>query len=206
MKSLDQFDRGDYAEISRLVDEVQPAMVGFGGIVTSYPRTKRLSLFLKKRYPQIMQIAGGPLSSVADLLLTRTAVDCVFHGETERSLPLFLEEVSVKGDLAKVPGISFLCDGTLTTTPPPQQVEDLDLIGLPAYHLVNINDYAVPIEEWINGLETDFRETDTCRAVMENIKDKKYYLPIVSSRGCTHRCSFCYRHVKGIRRHTRGGM
>ena len=37
------------------------------------------------------------------------------------------------------------------------------------------------------------------------LKGSKYkYLEIVSSRGCTHRCRFCYRHVRGVRRHSVG--
>ena len=43
-----------------------------------------------------MQIAGGPLASVYDILLTKTKVDVVFHGEAEVSIPIVLERFEQK--------------------------------------------------------------------------------------------------------------
>jgi radical SAM superfamily enzyme YgiQ (UPF0313 family) len=89
---------------------------------------------------------GGPLASTYELVLTRTKIDIVFHGETERSLPIFLERFANKKSFQDVPGISYLNPGKITRNAPAEQIMDLDEIPFPAYHLVNVNFYLTPIE------------------------------------------------------------
>ena len=87
---LKGFDSGEFFKrIERMIEEFKPSIIGYSGISTAYGRTKRLSLYVKERYPEILQIAGRPLSSVHELLLTKSGVNIVFHGETEVSLPIF---------------------------------------------------------------------------------------------------------------------
>lgn len=46
--------------------------------------------------------------AVYDLLLTKTRVDAVFHGETEVSLPMFLEKFERGESCNDTPGIPYL--------------------------------------------------------------------------------------------------
>ncbi|MGA2121555.1 MAG: radical SAM protein [Methanoregula sp.] len=166
------FDAGDYSELDSIIRDFHPDIVGFGGIASSYGRTKKLSAFIKKKYPGVFQIAGGPLASVYELLLTKTKVDLVFHGETERTLPIFLERFSTKSSFSDIPGVSTITQGRITRNPLAPQIENLDDIPIPAYHLIDIKAY--------NPDKVD----------------------VLSSRGCTNKCSFCYRHMKGHRQHS----
>ncbi|MGC9066831.1 MAG: cobalamin-dependent protein, partial [Candidatus Ratteibacteria bacterium] len=86
-------------------------IIGFGGIVTSYGRTKVLSNYVKKNFPGIVQIAGGALSSGFELLLKNTSVDVVFHGECEIGLPLWLNNVKNPEAWHSIKGISFRENG-----------------------------------------------------------------------------------------------
>ncbi|MGD1004214.1 MAG: radical SAM protein [Methanoregulaceae archaeon] len=171
-ENLTLFDRGDYSVLDEILEKYNPDIVGFGGIASSYGRTKKLSGHVKKRSPSTLQMAGGPLASVYTLLLTNTKVDVIFHGETERSLPLFLKKFCDGVSWSDVPGISTRCDGTMIRNPLAPQIENLDDIPLPAYHLIDLKAY------------------DT----------NMMYL--LTSRGCTNKCSFCYRHMKGHRQNS----
>ncbi len=176
---LKDFDSHNFNKIFKAIENFKPSIVGYGGIATSYGRTKKLSMSIKEKYPEIFQIAGGALSSVYELLLTKTGVDLVFHGETEVKLPNFLIRFKQKELFYDLPGISYLLNGEVVKNNPASQIEDLDMVPVPAYHLVEVEKY-----------------------LEKNIGNGQYYLPIMTSRGCTHRCLFCYRHLHGIRQHS----
>lgn len=189
-------------EFDRVIEEWSPSVIGFGGIATSYGRAKQLASQVRKKYPGIYMIAGGALSSVSELLLKKTDVDLVFHGETETSLPLFLQAYDGALDFDSVPGISYRSGKEVVSTGPASQVDDLDSIPYPAYHLVNMEWYFNSIADWLAGYEINLKTVRDKSEIIDQIGTKKHYIPIVSSRGCTHRCLFCYRHMKGHRQHS----
>ncbi len=188
--------------IEGIIKEFGPSIVGFGGIATSYGRTKNLSTLLKNRYPEILQIAGGALSSVSDLLLTKTDVDVVFRGETEVSLPQFLHAFEQKNSFEEVHGISYLSGTQIVYTPPAEQIEDLDTIPFPAYHLVELEQYFTDITDWLAVYQINLEKSPHRADILARLRGRKHHIPIVSSRGCTHRCLFCYRHMRGHRQHS----
>lgn len=59
-------------------------------------------------------------------------------------------------------------------------VENIDVLPYPAWHLFPMDIY-----------------TDNIKTIGMTEKDKAF--PIVSTRGCINRCTFCYRQTKGIR-------
>jgi anaerobic magnesium-protoporphyrin IX monomethyl ester cyclase len=188
-------------EIDQLIESYHPDLIAFGGIASSYGRTKRLSLHLREKYPSIPQMAGGALASVYECLLTRTAVDLVFHGETELTLPIFLHRLEDHENWKGIPGTSHRSGREIHRNPPHPQLEDLDTIPLPPYHLVNIRDYLSPTEEvvksFIGGLSPIHQ-----KEILKKIEEKTQLIPVITSRGCTNRCSFCYRHMRGYRQHS----
>ena len=170
--SLESLDGGNYSELDTLLQEFRPDIVGFGGIASSYGRTKKMSVYIKEKCPDAFQMAGGPLPSVYELLLTKTNIKLVFHGETERTLPAFLDRFSSGLPYSDIDGISTIDRDAITRNPLAPQVENVDEIPYPAYHLVDLKAY---------NAET---------------------MDVLWSRGCTPRCSFCYRHMKGHRQHS----
>jgi len=200
---LKHFDCGDFDKIDTVIEDYAPAIIGYSGIATSYGRTKRLSLHIKNNHPQVMQVAGGALSSVYELLLTKTGIDAVFHGEAEVSLPIFLERFEQKESAHDVPGISFLLDGKKAVKNyPAEQVNDIDTIPFPAYHLIDVNRYLHPIDQWLAHYEPILKRNPSYGDLIRTIGPKTHYIPIVTARGCTHKCIFCYRHVRGVRQHS----
>jgi len=204
-RELERFDGGDFKEIDRAVEELRPRVIGYGGIATSYGRAKRLSRHLREKFPGIIHVAGGPLASTAPWLLEQAGLDAVFHGETETSLPLFLERVSQGQSWTEVPGISWLKDGKAQRNAPPPQIENLDSIPLPAYHLIDVAAYGRSLADWSGSYGQAIKEIPgLAERAAKLTRHGDRYIPIITSRGCTHRCLFCYRHVKGVRRHSVG--
>lgn len=110
---LVRFDSGDFAELDEKILEFNPTIIAFGGIASSYGRTKKISGYIHKNYPKIFQIAGGPLSSIYQLMLEKTQINLVFHGETEITFPLFLEKYETGGSLKDIGGISYKSEGII---------------------------------------------------------------------------------------------
>ena len=200
---LKDFDHGGFFDkIDTIIEDYKPSIIGYSGIATSYGRTKQLSLHIKSNYPKIMQIAGGPLASVYDLLLTKTKVDVVFHGEAEVSLPIFLERFEQKEPIYDISGVSYMLNGKVVRNDPVEQIKDLDRIPFPAYHLVDPYRYLHPVKHWLDAYKPLLNSNPYYSDLIKTIGTKTHSIPLATSRGCTHKCSFCYRHVRGIRRHS----
>ncbi|MDD5428994.1 MAG: radical SAM protein [Candidatus Omnitrophica bacterium] len=136
--------------------------------------------------------------------MEKAGIDLVFHGETEWNMPVFLDNFSKKKPLHDIPGVSHLRNGAVTKNKEAEQISDLDTIPFPAYHLIDMAKYADSIDGWLSRYGDVIRNDPKSGDLIGRIKGKKTYISIVTSRGCTHRCFFCYRHVRGVRRHSVG--
>ena len=192
---------GRLDDLDRLVGTYKPEIIGFGGIASSYGKTKRLSIHLRQKYPSILQMAGGSLASVYEYLLTRAPVDLVFHGETEGTLPVFLQRVEKNESREGIPGTSHRSGSGVHRNPPAPQNEDLDTIPIPPYHLIDVREYLNRTRDFAGPLLDELAPGHR-EAILKRIEGKEQLLPIITSRGCTNRCSFCYRHMRGYRQHS----
>jgi anaerobic magnesium-protoporphyrin IX monomethyl ester cyclase len=199
---LVRFDSGDFAELDEKILEFNPTIIAFGGIASSYGRTKKISGYIHKNYPKIFQIAGGPLSSIYQLMLEKTQINLVFHGETEITFPLFLEKYETGGSLKDIGGISYKSEGIIQRNPLAPQIEDIDEVPLPSYHLVDLKQYYKSIFDIIEGFAADNTGKFDRERTLKKIGPGGALIPLITSRGCTNKCSFCYRHMKGFRQHS----
>lgn len=192
-------------DLFRLAKEMNPDLVGFGGIATSYGAVNEISSVLRKHFSDALYIAGGPLASTYELLLEDGAVDYVFHGEVEKSMPKFIEFVEAKRSLEEIGGISFKAkNGRIYRAVPEPQIENLDEVGIPDYTLINADKYIADLKDWYAAYSSDIDAIGLLKSRVRDIisSGRTRYLESNTSRGCTHRCTFCYRHMKGIRRHS----
>ena len=107
--------------------------------------------------------AGGHWAALAaeEILRDHEAIDSVIQGEAEEAVVTLAEELARGGDLAIVPGIVCRAADGFTYGPRPVKLADLDELPFP------VRDEP-PLEQL--GLAT---------------------APLVASRGCRARCSFC---------------
>ncbi|MDP7078331.1 MAG: radical SAM protein [Candidatus Undinarchaeales archaeon] len=130
---------------------------------------------VKKEAADVPFVLGGVLGTMLpELALADPRIDMVVRGEGEETLPALLAALRDGRPVQRVAGVSTVRDGR------PVHAPDRPLVVLDAqpelpYHLVDVERYA-PIRLGRRAM------------IME------------SSRGCPHRCAFCYNTVYNRRR------
>ncbi|MBK5244505.1 MAG: B12-binding domain-containing radical SAM protein [Eubacteriaceae bacterium] len=165
----------DYVK-EALGKENKPKIIGFYCDFNNIHWVKTFSQEVKKHFPEVVLLAGGPQTAGLDAdFLRETAIEAACIGEGEETiLDLMDFFIQKKGALKDIQGIIFRDeDGQLVETEPRKPPEDLDDIPWPDITLTN---------------------------------DYKYYglLPILTGRGCPFGCTFCYEgaNAKRVRRHS----
>jgi radical SAM superfamily enzyme YgiQ (UPF0313 family) len=97
----------------------------------------------KRRYPDVTVVMGGvgPTAVERDILQLFDWIDIVVRGEGEISGPMLLTALETGRPLESVPGISFRRNGEYMCTPSAPRIENLDSLGLPAYHKIDLSLY-----------------------------------------------------------------
>lgn len=135
--------------------------------------TIKLSKNLKKRYPEIFQVAGGIGPTLnPEYLLCSSKIDSVCVGEGEYALPTLLDRLQNQTSLLGIENLYFQDSAkNIYKSKIGQIVEDLDT--LPIY------DYEVFDEFPLKHLQSNL--------------PRLYYL---ATRNCFFNCSFCANHRK----------
>ena len=101
-------------------------------------------------------------------------------GEGEITIKKLMEAFENKTSYANVPGVAWLENGELKQAPRAPIIQDLDSLPLPPYELFSMNLYRM--QRMPNSGSTDF------------------VIPMMSARGCSFKCTFCYRMDPGYRK------
>jgi len=126
-----------------------------------------IAKYVKEKDPNIKVIWGGVHATlVPDQTAKNPYVDVVCVGEGEKTMYDLMRAFENNTPLSKVRGIAFEKDGKVITTPP-QDLIDLNELPLLPYELLKTDEYV-------------------------ELKRKPSIVSISSSRGCPHRCGFCY--------------
>ncbi len=168
---------GNY--IDRWVEQIleyNPKVVGLSLFMSSINVSLLLAQKLKKLNPDLIIIGGGPevtrlkrvlvdgireLASLNREVITSNAFDILVDGEGEETLVEILSLLKLKQDFHNTEGIIYAGNDKLVINRSRPLIEDLDILPPPDYH--------------------DF----------ELARYTRKSLPIVTSRGCVNRCTFC---------------
>ena len=159
----------DMAQIEAELARIAPDVVLTSAYTPSYPKAIEMLQMVKSRFPNVITGIGGVHAHfMYEEVLKQygDAVDYVFRGEGEITLPEFMRCLDAGGDPAEVQGIAFMRDGEVVATPARPFLTDLD--GLPA---------AWDLVDW--SLYTFYPLPDTNLAIVS------------TSRGCDQACTFC---------------
>jgi radical SAM superfamily enzyme YgiQ (UPF0313 family) len=162
------------------IQELNPDVIGFTSFTCTGGFIYECGQQIKKERPQTLVVFGNIHASVyAEQYLSNKCCDAVVHGEGEYT---FLSLLKVKDDPSLwpgVPSISFMADNKFVTTSAPKAIEDISRLPLPARDLVDQRFYS-------NGPISHFRS--------KGLKKGKLSKHMLTSRGCSHRCTFCVVH------------
>lgn len=172
------------------VSELKPELVGITNPFTSQFKNAIVAADLVKEIdPHIPVIVGGPHASVSPKdFLSRTNVDVLVMGEGELILPEVVNHFAEGGkDLREIRGIAFRDrhGRDIVVNQRDAPVEKLDELPVPAYHLLNLEDYFLAHKKGLKG---------------RPYASVGQSMPVITSRGCPYNCCFCSVHLHMGRR------
>lgn len=145
-----------------------------------YIKVKNLSKAINasKNRPYFAMGGYGPTPE-PEFWLKKTGCDIVALGEGEIIISKLMDAVENKKSLKYVPGVAWLEEGKLKQTPRAPLIEDLDSLPPIPYDLFPMEYYRL--------------------MRLPKIKATDFAFPLMSARGCSFKCTFCYRMDTGYR-------
>jgi magnesium-protoporphyrin IX monomethyl ester (oxidative) cyclase len=163
------FDR-----IEEIIRAYGPDIVGVNNLFTKQrENAHKIYALAKKVDGGIITVAGGAHPTVMpELVLADGNVDYVVLGEGDDTIIDLVNVIEGKRGIATLDGIGYKENGQIRIIPKTKFIEDLDRLPLPARHLLNMKGYF--------GLKHS-----------HGTRRRKRFSPIVTSRGCPAKCTFC---------------
>ena len=170
------FEDDPVAALDNKIRRFDPQALGLTLWTSQYPQFARL-MNESKLARGLTVVAGGPhASAAAEDVIADGLVDVVVRGEGEVIAPALFSALADGGNLAAVQGIAFRdAEGHFVQTPEVGRAADLKAMPWPAYDLFDLRRYYNPI----HGRNS---------------------MSVMTSRGCPHKCVFCYRGPTGGRK------
>ena len=161
-------------EIKDFILDFNPDLVG---INCSFSRQHKLYHHIlglvKQINPKCITVAGGAHVTVCpEDVLNDPACDFILMGEAEESFENLLNALNNSRDVKSVDGLGWKNNGKLLINPKNKWIDNLDSIGFPAYHIMELERYF--------ALD-----------VSHGFRHKNKFCPIITSRGCPAKCTFC---------------
>ncbi|MBF0557359.1 MAG: B12-binding domain-containing radical SAM protein [Nitrospirae bacterium] len=145
-----------------------------------YRKLLKLSDAINKSKQRPFYIIGGHGPTPEPVFfLKKTNADVVVMGEGEVTVLELLEALSNRKPPAGIKGIAFRDGDEITVNERRSLISDVDKIPFPAHDLFPIDYYRL--------LRTP------------HASNNDFAMPVLSGRGCTFNCNFCYRMDEGFR-------
>ncbi len=157
-------------------------VVGVGAIggYYQYKRLIQISQAINNSKKRPFLVLGGHcVSPEPEYFLRKTQADVVVIGEAEITIVALVEAIDSGRSLANVKGIAYWNGDKIIVNEDRELIEDIDSIPLPAYSLFPIEYYRL------------FRG--------RLVKKTEFTMPVLTGRGCSFKCTFCYRMDKSFR-------
>lgn len=170
-------------EFINRVNSFKPDLIGIGCLFSGrFKNALLISRIIKKHYPNVPIVLGGihPTTFPRQILNDYSYIDYIIIGEGEYSLIKLIKAHFNDKDLLKtVDGIAFRENKRIFINEKKSFIENPDDLPFPAYNILNLKDYYFNTTRWHNPKNLPVNIT----------------LPIISSRACPYRCTFCSMHM-----------
>lgn len=177
-----------WEKIGEMIREYRPGIVGVPCLTPARHESLRVLNIAKSVDRGIVTIMGGAHASIMwkQILSYYENVDIIVVGEGEQTI----REIAAGKPLDSIDGIAYRVYDTIIKNTPRANVENLDIIALPAWDLVDLDSYPARGVGVYNGV--DISRTPR--------------ISVLYGRGCVGSCSFCsswwiwkqYRHRSPI--------
>lgn len=158
--------------LEKLAD-FKPDLIGLGFLTTAYPRVKVILEALRGRFPSAVYFCGGPhTTALPEEVLRELDVAFVVIGEGEETALEACDRLKNGQTLEGVKGLMFKSGDQFIRNEPRPFIEDLDVLPLPARHLVDFKKRYLTFPGVIRG-----------KWIQSTI--------VVGGRGCPFQCTYC---------------
>jgi len=123
-------------------------------------------------------LGGGIVTSEPQLIAASLRPDYCVLGEGEEVAVALLETLEAGRDPEQVPGVAFFRDDNLVLTQVPDPIANLDRLPTPDFD-------ALGFRQWLD----QSRPSDSYNL---DLFDQPRSYPLLGSRSCPYRCTFCY--------------
>lgn len=157
-------------------------MVGVSVIAGYYQYRKllKISKAINKSENRPFYVIGGHgPTPEPEYFMKKTKADVVVMGEGEVTVIELIEAIIGKRSFSSVKGIAYRENGKVAINPRRELITDLNSIPMPAYDLFPMEYYRL--------------------MRMPHTENSDLVMPVLSGRGCTFQCNYCYRMDKGFR-------
>lgn len=157
--------------------DLAPGVIGFQCFTCDAGQVARTSELLESSGLKATMVVGGghPTGAPEESMKAFSSVDYGFLSEAEAGFPILVRRLAGKGegeriDPGGVPGLIWRENGAIRQNEH-KLIGDLDTLPLPAWDLMDPRSYGHAPQ---GGFLSDFP-----------------YAPLLTSRGCPHRCKYC---------------
>jgi radical SAM superfamily enzyme YgiQ (UPF0313 family) len=145
-----------------------------------FPWIREIAEELRKKYATPIAVGGlHPTLFAREILENCQAIDFIILNEEEVPMVELANSIESEHskDLFNIPSIGYRIKNSVHINETNQNlfIEDLDQLGIPAWDLINVNDYYSDCSSFWNPKNHNIQVV----------------IPILSSRGCPLSCSFC---------------
>jgi anaerobic magnesium-protoporphyrin IX monomethyl ester cyclase len=163
----------DVAPVGRALRRFRPHVVGVHTKTLTFRRAAEIAR--KVRAAGAFSVAGGPDSATRPETYLEAGFDAVVPAEGEETLVELAHRVRDGETIEGLPGLALRVGSRIARGPPRPFLRDLDALPLPAWDLVDMEEY---LRRWQ-------RSTGERRAA------------VLTSRGCPFDCSWCSKPTFG---------
>lgn len=162
-------EKAGFGRLEGMIRGFSPDIVGVTSFTSQIHEAHRVAETAKKVDPRILTVAGGAHVSAAPERTLRefAAFDAAVIGEGEETI---VDIARFAGADSSIPGIAYRRGGEIIVTGSRQPAEDLDTLAFPAHGLFSLGSYRS----------------------LNSLFGRKRTLPVLSSRGCSYKCRFCF--------------
>jgi len=159
-----------------VLNSFMPDIVGISALTTESNSMHSIAKIVKEWKNDVTVLTGGPhpTSFPAEVLRDKN-IDFIVLGEGEKSLLTLLSCLtsgSMNNIMNNIKGIGYRVNGTETYSLPDQFIDNIDELPLPAWDLIEFDEYA--------------------KYKAESDMPPRKYASIFTSRGCPYRCIYCH--------------
>jgi radical SAM superfamily enzyme YgiQ (UPF0313 family) len=169
--------------LTTLLDRTSYDVVGLS-VIGGYYQYKKLLDISKainnsKHRPPYYILGGHGPSPEPEYFLQKSQADIAVIGEGEKTIRELLKAIENNEPLSGIKGIAYRDGHKITINKERPLLETIDDIPWPAYDLFPMEYYRL--------------------IRMPNAENDDFVMSVLSGRGCTFKCNFCYRMDKGFR-------